>query len=397
MFQIVYEGLYSKQNDVYDDSAYRLRFDLSSLLHLSTSKSSNSTELIRCILLTSIYSVRKDNEMLAGLINEPLLKDNTSKSLPQTHASNSNSIMIELLNPEVIADASIISLNFHTGIQLLEEQLLVIDKYKENSNENVNTSTSRSKSSSQSSVIISNKPLRVVNLQHKETNLWVQLSRLYECLGENDIVLGLAIRTCSVKQAREALDYEISNNYKDACRLYSELNDAMNDYNDHSDNEMEQDDGANDVDDAIKNARKEDVTMWNERNLECLRQLCDWNQLYSKLDVVVSDITDESANLLDIMLNNIHIDNEKQKKIQSKLLPYYIQSLLHYDDSNEDKQEKQDLLKSFINQLYQKNDGISSIKQHLDERHSIDLASYYASKQEWGRVSTYTGIYLSLY
>ena len=136
---------------------------------------------------------------------------------------------------EEITEISLKSLNFHSGIQYLESLLLISKRIElcpnqdatqgkkkgrksvtllENNNENENN---ENKNNSDISMTVNDEP-------RDERTIWLQLSRLYSALGENDVLLGLAERIGSYpRQTRRAIDAEVSGDYRKAVQLYGDL------------------------------------------------------------------------------------------------------------------------------------------------------------------------------
>lgn len=100
------------------------------------------------------------------------------------------------LDAVVVADASLRSLNYHSGILLLEEILL----------------------------------LRMSSVAHLEQEYdeanegeWLQLSRLYAALNEKDVLVGLSKRSAKHEETREALKFEQMGNFNKAIGVYNKL------------------------------------------------------------------------------------------------------------------------------------------------------------------------------
>ena len=138
---------------------------------------------------------------------------------------------------EEITEISLKSLNFHSGIQYLESLLLISKRIElcpnqdatlvkkkgrksvtliENNNGNDNDNNNINNNSN-ISMNLNDKP-------RDERTIWLQLSRLYSALGENDVLLGLAERIGSYpRQTRRAIDAEVSGDYRKAVQLYGDL------------------------------------------------------------------------------------------------------------------------------------------------------------------------------
>lgn len=100
------------------------------------------------------------------------------------------------LDAVVVADASLRSLNYHSGILLLEEILLL--RMKANAH---------------------------AEQEYDEANEgeWLQLSRLYAALNEKDVLVGLSKRSAKHEETREALKYEQMGNFSKAIGVYNKL------------------------------------------------------------------------------------------------------------------------------------------------------------------------------
>ena len=138
---------------------------------------------------------------------------------------------------EEITEISLRSLNFHSGIQYLESLLLISKRIQQCPNQN----TTLLKKKGKKSVTLSgndsdndnnndnnnnnNTTNTTPNDEPKdERTIWLQLSRLYSALGENDVLLGLAERVGSFPhQTRRAIDAEVSGDYRKAVQLYGDL------------------------------------------------------------------------------------------------------------------------------------------------------------------------------
>ena len=138
---------------------------------------------------------------------------------------------------EEITEISLKSLNFHSGIQYLESLLLISKRIQQCPNQD----TTLLKKKGKKSVTLSgndsdddnnndnnnnnNTTNTTPNDEPKdERTIWLQLSRLYSALGENDVLLGLAERVGSFPhQTRRAIDAEVSGDYRKAVQLYGDL------------------------------------------------------------------------------------------------------------------------------------------------------------------------------
>jgi DNA-PKcs, CC5 len=142
---------------------------------------------------------------------------------------------------EEITEISLKSLNFHSGIQYLESLLLISKRIQQcphqdttllkkkgrksvtlsqnnnDNNNNNNDNNDNNNNNNTTNTTPNNEP-------RDERTIWLQLSRLYSALGENDILLGLAERVGSFPhQTRRAIDAEVSGDYRKAVQLYGDL------------------------------------------------------------------------------------------------------------------------------------------------------------------------------
>jgi DNA-PKcs, CC5 len=140
---------------------------------------------------------------------------------------------------EEITEISLKSLNFHSGIQYLESLLLISKRRQQcpnqdttlmkkkgrksitlsqNNNDNNNNDNDNNNNNNTTTNTTPN------NEPRDERTIWLQLSRLYSALGENDILLGLAERVGSFPhRTRRAIDAEVSGDYRKAVQLYGDL------------------------------------------------------------------------------------------------------------------------------------------------------------------------------
>ena len=149
---------------------------------------------------------------------------------------------------EEITEISLKSLNFHSGIQYLESLLLISKRIQQcpnhdttllkkkgrksvtlsqNNNDNNNNNDNSDKNNNncnENNNNNNNDTITSNNEPRDERTIWLQLSRLYSALGENDVLLGLAERVGSFPhQTRRAIDAEVSGDYRKAVQLYGDL------------------------------------------------------------------------------------------------------------------------------------------------------------------------------
>src|SRR5262249_39076893 len=111
--------------------------------------------------------------------------------------------------PELLRSSSLIgttsykSLNFHTGIMLLEKQIL------------------HSKGAAGDQAALKKKKLgtQPASLGHGD-DAWVHLAKLYEALGEEDILLGVYEKHIArTELTKRALEAQLRNDYASAMKL----------------------------------------------------------------------------------------------------------------------------------------------------------------------------------
>ena len=128
-----------------------------------------------------------------------------------------------------ITEAAMKSLNFHAGIQYLENLLLVSNRINECV---LGTAQETKKSKLKVKTKIeddnrndnNNNNNNILSILKDDKIIWQQLSRLYSALGEYDILLGLAekISVYHIK-TRKAIDAEVSGDYRKAVKMYADL------------------------------------------------------------------------------------------------------------------------------------------------------------------------------
>lgn len=120
------------------------------------------------------------------------------------------------ISPKVVGLASRKSTNYHSGILLLEKEILN-ETFPE---PEPNLSAKRQKGRGGQV----NRTLRPLE------DAWVELAELYKALGENDIVLGLfKMQITKCEKTHKALEYQLEGNLVQALRLYDE---AVSEYED---------------------------------------------------------------------------------------------------------------------------------------------------------------------
>jgi hypothetical protein len=114
---------------------------------------------------------------------------------------------------------------------------------------------------------------------------WMQLSRLYSSLQEQDIVLGLCEKTSKLLETRNALDCEMKGRYKEAQKIYTGLieralrvEDGEEDWTDQEPSEVEK-------------------AQWEQGMESCYKNLLRWERLkeYVKDNVLADEDEDGNA------------------------------------------------------------------------------------------------------
>ena len=194
----------------------------------------------------------------------------------------------------VIAESSLKSYNFHSGIAVLEQSLL---KRGERAKEDGASDASQ--------------------------DAWFQLARLYAALGERDVLVGLTARAARNEETHRALQYELEGQYGKAIGLYNRCIERQQKLSGKgrgsSSAEDEEDPGAGEEEEeggglSFELASEAEHTTWLQRTLECCRQLGEWGQVH------------------DACLNSVADHNDPQSLWEGSLrewaLPAFVRSLV---------------------------------------------------------------------
>lgn len=164
-------------------------------------------------------------------------------------AANKKTKMEFEMPPALVGDTSMKSLNFHTGVMLLEKQIL------KGTTKRV---AKRRKGPSQQS-----RPTD--NLQ----DAWGQLARLYKSLGEEDVLLGLYEKHISRQQlTKQALEAELQGDYIKALNIYEEATQHAAEGKDWGQGE-----------EGGAAPSEQEMDLWENGRLECLAKLTKWDDL----------------------------------------------------------------------------------------------------------------------
>ena len=238
-------------------------------------------------------------------------------------------------------------------------------------------------------------------LQKRRKSIWHHLYRLYDCLGERDVLLGLTAKlgeeaapesadspsSDHARLTKQALDAELSGDYQEAVRIYSSMNEAV-------DRQLEEGGGAPVV-------AQTERDLWDERTLRCLKQLCDWQQLYDCVGNVAQLSLEDAGqtgvrdrDLWDIM-SGLNGRNPAENRLKEFLLPHYLQSLQHlscpYTDASETTGPAQERTR-FIERVlaHQPNRDLDKgylyeLRKYVEQRFPIEVAVGAASMGDWAR------------
>ena len=216
--------------------------------------------------------------------------------------------LLSLVDAAKIATAAISSLNFHAGILLLEDQIL--SRFQ-----------SASVDASRGAVVC----------RDTESN-WINLTRLYNHIQEKDIIQGLLFQISQLKDTRDALDAEMRGNYPRAIEILNELIEASEniDQNQSDSFDFDASDSSFATGREIAKCSAQERLLWNERSLECVRQLLDWDQLYEKIDAITltQDLEQQDVPIY-LRIAGHNSPAEPSRASMTWMLPYYVHSLSH--------------------------------------------------------------------
>lgn len=275
--------------------------------------------------------------------------------------------------PELISEVSLQTLNYHTGIELLEESLLAF-----------HTVVAKPLHPKAKRAAVTTSPADGSRSQ-TEYSIYRHLSRLYGMIGEDSILIGLAAKLSSsfANDARRAIDAEISGDFPEAIQIYSSLR-------------LESNTSSKDVVSA------EEKNMWEDRILHCHYELCEWDQLYDcaesyarhslkENDPEYYRLEREGDSLMSIM-SSLSTDSELENRVKERVFPFYFKSLFHAGPKKES--EFAGLVEKILS--YKRGSdakGAASLHQlrmWIEANHSIEIAACLAVKQQWARVLLHT-------
>lgn len=208
LFVLLFEMLYSRCAMRQPDLATEMQNNLGSMLRRLSTSGVGSSDVVGAVLgaCLSCLRVRKAEASKPGA-DIALL----------TCSFN--------VGYDLFADVALQNLNFYACIHFLEEQLLIQATQAKAASAVVVGGRGRGRKSSSMAVMAASStegldPSAVASL---EAFIWRQLSRLYDALGEKDVLLGLTARLSSMDDTRKALDAELSGDFAAAVKIYQDL------------------------------------------------------------------------------------------------------------------------------------------------------------------------------
>ena len=266
LFECVYRSIASTDRS----SSHRLRKTLRDVLNECIGASGGSnTQFVACIL-SCCLSCLSQEDLHTGIV---------TLDAPDT---------ITHLSGELIEHVSIRSRNYHIGIQCLEEKLLIMQQQ----------ATQLDGYNVSDDLLLKGKKdnIHIKKMKKEMRTVWMALSKLYTGLGEYDILLGVCNRISSFESTKYALDAEISGDFPKAIELYNSMIEQINNG------------------EACDDVSSDEIELWNDRSLECLRNLLDWNQLYEKTSAVCNN---------DSLLQD--------RRLRERFLPKHFQCIINID------------------------------------------------------------------
>jgi len=213
---------------------------------------------------------------------------------------------------------------------------------------------------------------------------------------------------------KRALDAELSGDYIEAVRIYALLNEQadssaskkalVRSATTTSNNEEGKldNDNTSTVDRVTQNERD----LWDERSLLCLKQLCDWQQLYDCVERITrvhslqSSSNDNDRPVWEV-LSTLNSAVPAENRLKERLLPHYLQSMLHIStEINADNADSvTNTRNAFIERIlsYQpvhistsSTSNMYELRQYVESHFPIELALYSASCNNHARSKVYT-------
>jgi hypothetical protein len=171
--------------------------------------------------------------------------DKERKGGADSSSSSSSAAAAFALEPSVVAESSLRSLNYQSGILLLEEMLLVrrgdlsiaqamatLQRARAAAHQAAHgpasakaasTSSSRRGASSEAAAAEAEGEGGGRGYDGANSDGWLQLSRLYAALGEKDVLVGLSLRAAQHEGTHEALRLELAGQHASAITCYNKL------------------------------------------------------------------------------------------------------------------------------------------------------------------------------
>lgn len=351
-FGIMFQALYCKGKG---DAGQRQEFLCKGLLTmLEASADSPSAALVAGLLGSSMLCAR--GEVAA------FRSGNVERGMP----------LLSALPSGLVTERGLATLNLHASIALLEEKLIALRLEAKGED----------------------KP------EGREAqSVWRDLSRLYEALGDRDVMLNLAARMSHDAQTGAALDCELRKDFSGACTIYDELR-AVADTAERS------------MEGAEYNEEDEDMRrLWDARALECKRQLCDWNALVLEANCVGinaarrarrshgssrmdTDDDEEDPSSLLALLTGGRSSEAQQRLLRDRVLPYYVQGIVGRcvevrDPSPVKPNAALTALTDLMTYDSTSNAAATDVRRFLESRHAAEIATAFAVRGDWGRVRSY--------
>ena len=142
---------------------------------------------------------------------------------------------------------------------------------------------------------------------------------------------------------------------------------------------------------------EEEISLWRTRAFDCQKQLCDWQRVLVDVSDFVCDGDGDDEPYHGDVLNAMCSLNplattttsssstsqspNRRAKEWERLLPYYISSLVHGEESQHDQ------LITFVERTITDNHPLRPI---MESTYATDIASAFAYKKDWARVRVYT-------
>jgi DNA-dependent protein kinase catalytic subunit len=361
-----------------------------------------NNQVLSCVLACSLNCLKIENESLAESQVAPQShsyisnlsggrtaavssdsRGNSRGHRPTLSATMEDEYFISDLSPAVVYSAAAQSLNYYSG-ENADFALVIILTHTYN----------MLLFSSYLGILLIEEQIRTLSVRSAATtitggsyrNNWAFLSRLYEALGEKDtLVGGVFSKVSAIPDTRLGLEAEISGNYPEAVSIYNNLIEKYGAVLDDSGAGQSPVEG---VDVGVSDINEE-IDFWDERSLECLRQLLDWKQLEQKIDSVASNWLDRT-NLMDVtesgpttakpwkqfILNPLA--NSRKRNV---LIPLKMGCLINIDFKEDESRELAAELSAAP-----KDSTLESLRRLLESVYPNDLASLYAVTGDWIKV-----------